>query len=212
MNTLNNLKTGTKLIGSFVIVALITMVVAYIGYSNMKSIDDGMTSMYKDRTVPINDLGEVDAGLMQIRGDVYKLLLIPSEVAKSKEEIASIQKDIKERIEKYKATFLLESEKTELKVFEPALEEYFAAVDEIIAWNDVGNKDDPIVSLTGTGRATTARKAIGASAQKLLDINVQEAYALNERGKATFDSVVPGFEISPSNLKSFRPCLSSMKN
>ena len=120
MNGLNNLKTGVKLIGSFVLVAVITLVVAFVGYSNMKTINDGMTGMYFDRLVPINDLGKVDAGIMQIRGDVYKLLLIPTEAAASKESIATLTKAIDELIAKYKATQLLDTEVAELAVFEPA--------------------------------------------------------------------------------------------
>lgn len=51
MKALNNLKTSVKLIGAFVIVALILLVVAFLGYTNMKTINDSMTEMYFDRLV-----------------------------------------------------------------------------------------------------------------------------------------------------------------
>lgn len=51
MNGLNNTKTSVKLIASFVVVAIITLVVAYVGYVNMKTINDGLGIMYNDRLV-----------------------------------------------------------------------------------------------------------------------------------------------------------------
>ncbi|KAF0109445.1 MAG: methyl-accepting chemotaxis protein [Chloroflexi bacterium] len=186
MKALNNLKTGVKLIGGFAVVALITLVVAFMGYTNIKKINDGMTTMYFDRLLPIENLGEVDAGLYQMRGDVYKLLLIPSEAAASEKKISDLVKNIDERIVKYKGTYLLDSEVAALAAFEPAWAEYQAAVAEILAWNKSGNSAKAIASLTGTGRASTARKAVGGSLQKLLDINVKAGDELNTKGDVTF--------------------------
>ena len=158
MIAINNLKMSVKLIGGFVVVALIAALLSYLGYTNMKTINDGMTSMYFDRLVPVSDLGKMDAELYQLRGDVYKMILIPSEASASKTEMATIVKDINARIAKYKATSLLDTEAAELPVFETAWSEYQASVNEIIAWHDAGNDAAAIASLTGTGRATTARK------------------------------------------------------
>ena len=190
MNAINNLKMRVKLIGGFVVVALIAALLAYLGYTNMKMINDGMTSMYFDRLVPVSDLGKVDAELYQFRGDVYKMLLIPSETSVSKTEMVTIVKDIDARIVKYKATSLLDTEVAELRVFETAWSEYQVSVNEIIAWHDAGNDAATIASLTGTGRATTARKAIAASAQKLLDYNTTEAKNVNTQADITFSGAV----------------------
>lgn len=76
MDAFNNLKVGAKLISGFMVVALVVVVVAVVGYFNMKSIDDGMTTMYVDRLVPIEDMGQADAALSEMRGDVYKYILI----------------------------------------------------------------------------------------------------------------------------------------
>lgn len=190
MKALNNLKTGVKLIGSFIFVSLILLVVAYMGYSNMKTINDGMTNMYIDRLVPISDLGGVDSGLNQIRGDVYKGLFLPSELAKSKESITLLNNEIDGRIAKYKATFLLDTEIAELAVFEPAWAEYKAAVAEVLAWNDDGKQDELIASLTGTGRTAVASTAVRGSLKKLLEINIKAGEELNKQGDATFANSV----------------------
>jgi len=188
MNILNNMKTGVKLVGGFVIVAIITLIVALIGYTNMKNIDEGMTSMYADRLVPISDLGEVESGLNQIRGDIFKLLYLPSEAEANTKDIAILSKDIDERIAKYKATYLLDTEVAELAVLEPAWAEYKVAFAEVLTMNSSNNKADLIASISGTGRAAVASTAVRESNQKLLDINVAEGKRLNTQGIATFNS------------------------
>ena len=55
MKALNNLKTSVKLIGSFLIVSLLSVLIAFLGYTNMKTINDSMTTLYADRLVPVGD-------------------------------------------------------------------------------------------------------------------------------------------------------------
>lgn len=50
MKFLDNTRIGTKLITSFLIIAIILGIVAVIGYVNMKTIDDGMAVMYSEKS------------------------------------------------------------------------------------------------------------------------------------------------------------------
>ncbi|MEI7848140.1 MAG: methyl-accepting chemotaxis protein [Chloroflexota bacterium] len=186
MSFLNDLKTGFKLITSFVIVALISLVIAYVGYSNMKTINDGMTTMYEDRLVPVSELASINQSLYTIRGDVFKALLIPEEAETSYKTISIQIANIDEKIAKYKATDLLDAEKQELAVLEPAWIEYRGAVAEIIAWQKSGDEKKAITSVLTGGRHSNARKAVGASAEKLLAINVQYAEELKTEAGITF--------------------------
>ncbi|MHC1783251.1 MAG: MCP four helix bundle domain-containing protein [Anaerolineaceae bacterium] len=186
MKALNNLKTGVKLIGGFVFIALILVVVAVLGFSNMKTINDHLTELYFDRLVPVNDLGDIGEDIYAIRGDVYKLLLIPSEEEASIKKISDLMTTVDATVEKYRATYLLESEIAELAIFEPAWAEYKDSVNEILAWNAAGDDAAAIASLTGTGRGSTARKAVGNSAKALKDINVKAGEELNTSADAAF--------------------------
>ncbi len=190
MKALNNLKTSVKLIGSFIIVSLLTVLVAFLGYTNMKTINDGMTNMYLDNLIPISDMGVIDADMNQIRGDVYKGLYLSTEMEKSKASISTLSKEITERIAKYKALDLDETELAELAVLEPAWVEYQAAVAEVLAWNDTGNQTAMVASLTGTGRTATASAEVRGSVKKLLDINIKAGEDTNTSSDATFASSV----------------------
>jgi methyl-accepting chemotaxis protein len=188
MSTLNNLRTGVKLIGGFVIVALLMLVVAFMGYTNMKTINDGMISIYNDRLVPIRDLGGVQADLFAIRGDIISAAMVPAGAADKAKDITALNTDIDKKITAFKATYLLDTEVAELAVFEPALTEYRAAVAELSAWIAAGNQIDLIKSLSAGGRGTVAGVAVRGSVQKLLDINVNEAANLKKQGDITFTS------------------------
>ena len=190
MNILNNMKTGVKLIGSFVIVACISLVIAYLGYSNMKTINDGMTTMFFDRLKPIEQLGNVEKSLFTIRGDIFKTLLIPEEAATSLQSITDQTKLIEDEMTIYRTTFLLDSEKQELTVFDSAWTEYKSAVAEVLAWEKAGEQQKALVSLKSGGRASNARKAVGASADKLLALNVKAGEDLNSSADATFAQAV----------------------
>ena len=70
---------GPKLLGSFILIVIILGIIAGIGYVNMKSINDGMTTMYNDRLVPIDQLGIAKSDFYFIRGDLYKYEVFPDE-------------------------------------------------------------------------------------------------------------------------------------
>ena len=102
MKALNNLKTSVKLIGSFLIVSLLSVLIAFLGYTNMKTINDGMTTMYLDNLVPVSDMGAIDADMNQIRGDVYKGLYLATEMDKSKTSIAALSKILMKELQNIK--------------------------------------------------------------------------------------------------------------
>jgi methyl-accepting chemotaxis protein len=188
MSMFNNLKTSIKLTGGFGIMVVLMLVIAGVGYAAMNSIKNAMTTMFIDRTIPIEQLGQVSADLYTIRGDVYKVLLLPAEAAISEAAILEHEKNVDENIKAYKATYLLDSEKAELVVFDPAWEEYRAAVAEILALNKAGKQEQSIASLADGGRASKARKAVGESAEKLLAINVKVAGEIEAESEANFTS------------------------
>ena len=147
MNFLNNIRTGVKLITSFVIVSAISLIIAYVGYANMNTINEGLASMYADRLLPISQLSAVNQSLYTIRGDVFKALLIPTEAETSYKTIADKKLIIDNMIKVYKQSQLLDSEKQELLVFDKAWVEYQGAVDEIIAWQKAGNQQQATITM-----------------------------------------------------------------
>ena len=188
MKWLDNLKTSTKLIGGFGAVVVLMIVIIVMGYMGLNTMRESIHSMYFDRLVPIEQLGNVSTDLYTIRGDVYKLLLIPEEKEKSLASIPKLIKNIDDNIAAYETTVLVDEEVAELAVFKPAWEEYQAAIAEILAWEAAGEPEKAIVSLVDGQRASNARKAVGGSAQNLEAINVRVAEESEIQAQKTFAS------------------------
>ncbi len=180
-----NLRTGTKLIGGFLVVAVILAVVAVVGYVNMKAINDGLTSMYKDSTLPIEELGAADSAAYQLRGDVYKFLLLPVERTETEQSMASDSAEVNKELDLYRATDLGPEEKVGLRTFDIAWASYQKAVADIISEAKAGNERMAEQSLID-GAAHTSRQAVDDAATKLITINQSEADGLHNEGDVTF--------------------------
>ena len=77
MKYLNNLHIGTKLGGSFAAIVILLTIVISLSYLVMGQLNDGMLSLYTDRTLPIQELGEVKANLIQIESKLIVFTEIP---------------------------------------------------------------------------------------------------------------------------------------
>lgn len=185
---LDNIKIGTKLIGGFLAVALIIVVVAVFGYSNMRNINDGMTDMYVNRLLPIEQLGRADTALYTLRGDVYKYLLIPEERAIDEAAITKETEIVNTAMGEYRLSILDATEQAELPKFDTAWAAYQQAIKDILALSKADKQVEAINSLREGGAASNARQAVGTSLGLLTTINVNLADEVNKQGDATFAS------------------------
>ena len=188
MKWIDNLKTSVKLYLGFGSVVGFLLIIAGVGYAAMNTIKNNVTTLYFDRLIPIEQLGSVRADLYSMRSDIYRGLLIPEEMAKNEAAISELEKEINTNIDAYKETLLIDAEKAELAVFEPAWDEYQAAVAELIALNKVGNQKQVLASMAKGGRAASAREAVDTSIRNLIAINVKVAEETNIQGGITFTS------------------------
>ncbi len=74
---LSKLPIGLKLGGSFFIIVMIIAASLLLSYSGLSQLNRGMTSMSFDHTIPIQNLGEANALLGQIKSNVQLYLEIP---------------------------------------------------------------------------------------------------------------------------------------
>jgi methyl-accepting chemotaxis protein len=178
------------LVAGFAIVAIISLLIAYVGYANMKNINANIDRMYSDSLLPITHLEGINQGLYTLRGDVYKALLITSQET---DTVAAIQKQmdaVDELVKKFSATDLMDTEKEQLAIFDKSWAEYKSAVKEILAWQKSGEMDKAIASLSTGGRASESRKTAAAAAESILALNLELADQLKTASDKTFDNSV----------------------
>ena len=163
MKALNNIKTGVKIIGGFIFVALITLAVSVINFFSLRSTDAALNSLFNDNLMPISSLMSISEDLHRIKVDIYKLMLTPSERGGSISEISELEIDINTRIDDYINSNPPEDVLKKVNEFSLAWEEYEGAINEIVAWSKQSKHKEIEASMKGTGRAANAQKAASAS-------------------------------------------------
>jgi methyl-accepting chemotaxis protein len=186
MNMINNFKIGTKLVGGYILIALIIVAMAVLGYVNIKSMNDGMTTLYIDRTLPIEQLGAANTTLYTMRGDIYKYWIIPEERTTIAQAITADIKSINDNLEEYRGASLVQEEKDSLAKFDKAWADYQLASKKVIADVDSGNQTEALKSIKDGGDASNARKTVGDSLAKLVEINIRIASETSAWGNITY--------------------------
>jgi methyl-accepting chemotaxis protein len=190
MSLLNNLKTSVKLIGGFVTISIITLVIAYMGYTNMKDINDGMTSMYFDRLIPIKQLGVMNTSESDLMIQVSQIQSFPDQVSVYEPKINEIIATMNKNVNAYRATFLVQEEKDNLAIFDknwPVLQQETA---KFLAAEKAGKVEDAQKMIAAGSTFDVAYKAVETAIYKLLDVNVTAADEINKQADITFANSV----------------------
>lgn len=135
MSFLFNLKTRTKLIISFTIISIFVSIVGVFGIYNMIKTQNDMTSMYKDRLLPIQMLGKIAENEMAGRADLEHMLHLTdqTQIADMKKTIETLEFENTKFISQYKATNLVTQQKTLLETYKLDNEKFSNAKANVIS-------------------------------------------------------------------------------
>lgn len=75
MDWFNNLKVGTKLLYSFLLVALVSAIVGYIGISNIRELEKNDMELYDNMTLPMSWAGEISTYFQRVRVNSRDIIL-----------------------------------------------------------------------------------------------------------------------------------------
>ena len=193
MKWFNDLKIGTKLLCTFVLVAAIAGLIGWVGLSGVNELNKRSAEMYADALVPIRDLGYANAAFLIARTDV-RTMMGTKDRAKRQESIASIEAETKKTeayIATYSKTVLTKEEQEALPRFQSAFEQYKKLRARIIELSLAG-KDDAALALAD-GEALDAQTEARKNLRELIDINVrvaEESAKANEAAAASTRNIV----------------------
>lgn len=126
MGFLTNMKTRSKLLSSFVFMALIVAVLGIVSIRGMGDLSGDVQTLYDDRLVPAVDLGKMDSHLSNIRIGALRIMN-ETDTMKQQEILngaADDEKNIDKLIDKYGATYLVPEEKKVFEELKPAWKTY----------------------------------------------------------------------------------------
>lgn len=188
MKWFKNLKIGSKLLISFVMVAVITLIVGYTGYSGIAEISENQNTLYLDRLIPIRDLGYANEALLTASIEMIQALGT-TDLNERKAYVDSIRvetKKVDELVDAYSKTVLVKAEEETLPKFLSAWNEYKRQNESSIEYL-LSLKDDEakqIIYSTSLSSRNEARKNLMA----LIDINAEVASELDDATDARANS------------------------
>jgi methyl-accepting chemotaxis protein len=188
MSFIDDMKIGKKMIGGFLIVVLILIVVAAIGYINMGTMDAADTQLYEDNTIPISQLGIVDADFQQMRAEIYRYIYVPSSRAGAKTTIADLRANIKMNMDAFRAAILSPEEKASLAVFDTNYAAWNTQYDATIAAADANDMKAVDAALTAGSPLITARTGVVKAIEELVTLNTDSAKKLSDNNTALYNS------------------------
>ena len=186
MNALNNLKTSVKLIGSFLFISILLMVVAVLSYFQMKSINDGMTAMYFDRLVPIDQLGIANTEESNLRIYLNGMIVFPEKVSTYQQSITASIASMNKQMDLYRATSLVQEEKDGLAKFDADWAPLQQEMSNISAAVQAGKLDDARKLLGEGSQFRTNYANVESALYTLSEVNRRVADELNTQGDVTF--------------------------
>jgi methyl-accepting chemotaxis protein len=165
------LTVKTKLIGGFLLVALVSMVVGLFGFQRLSSIQKADQKLYEQITNPISQLTLMSTDFQKIRvivrGDLARAVGNADQVAALKQEIDGYFKIIDEEAEKYDRLLYSDEGKQLFASYKEARKEYAVAVNRYVDLANAGNHEEYNTMINGDG----AR--LGAKFQDALDALVK---------------------------------------
>ena len=178
------LSIRAKLLSGFAVVLAMMAIVGYLGISAMAQLTAMADSMYKDRLVPIEDLGEANALLHRMRANVVEVVASedPKIVADSLAKVGDREKEMLARIDAYSKTELVQEEKDWLAKFNAAWPAYKTERDRVLQLAQQGKRAEAQALYYGVARdkLTPVQTAI----ESLVAVNNKVAAQSNKDGAA----------------------------
>jgi len=180
MNMLKNVSVGIRLIVSFLFISAFVAVVGFIGIMGLKSVGKEASVLYKTNLREVFILTDLEHNLTGIRADLLSLTYKKQAAEKESliAEIKTMQKDNDAYLKEYKDMPKNAKEKKYYNEFLTDLKSYRAQRNDVI---DYVNKNDYDVAAQKLTEASTTRKAMISKLDKIIELNLQEASAANDR-------------------------------
>lgn len=188
MDTLNNIKTSTKLLGSFAIICILLLLIGMVGFTNMKSINDGVETMYAENLLPVSDLGDINKLLYAIQGDAYRMFSLPGDKASIKQTISEEIVMVNGFIKSYQDAIGGSVNTTEFAAFEQAWNDYQLSLKNYINLVDFGDESGARAAIRSDSEFSQKRKAVGTAIEQLVQSHIDNAHETNRSSAAHFQT------------------------
>ncbi|EHJ00889.1 methyl-accepting chemotaxis sensory transducer [Clostridium sp. DL-VIII] len=179
MNLLKNVKVKPKLIGAFIIVALLIGIVGGIGVISLKAAEKNSEKMYTNNLRAVYILTDMQQNLTEIKSAILELLYIqdPSEKDKLEKNITDNTTQDNEYMKECDQLITDEKQKNVYNDFNNNVHQYRTVRDNVIKLIDAGNYEEAIKQYKDTLQTSDA---IINNLDQLIGLNLNEAKDSND--------------------------------
>jgi methyl-accepting chemotaxis protein len=180
MSALNNLRTNVKLIGSFLIIAILTAVVGIVGIFYLRQIDSNDTILYQNQTLPIGQMGRIGVAFQRTRVNLRDLLLSrsPEESQTYVQTIRDLEKIIDQQGKDYEALILSTEMQALFDGFKKDYSDFLPYRDRIMALALADKQEEGLTLLRGDALAVA--KQVETDIDAMVDMKEEQAKARSD--------------------------------
>ncbi|MBJ6748897.1 methyl-accepting chemotaxis protein [Geomonas anaerohicana] len=149
-----DLQIRFKLVGGFLILALIAGGISWIGISKIRGIGTVDKWLYQKITVPLGDIGEMAVGFQRVRIGLRELVEAtdPAEKKKVIASIKSIRAEIGDNVKAVEKTIETQKERDLLEEYKMVRVEYGQQIEKTIALAEANKDEEARAVLNGAGK------------------------------------------------------------
>ncbi|KPL78676.1 hypothetical protein ADN00_05330 [Ornatilinea apprima] len=184
MKWINNLRTGAKLLGTFILLAAISGVVGLFGISYIGIIDDADTRLYQNYTVPIMQLDKMGIAFQRIRVNMRDAILVDDAAANQSnydtiDELSALMDTVGAE---YEALIETDEMQELFNEYEAAKQAFDPYLQQMIALDKEGKSDEALEILLGDAyeSARTTQDTLDA----MMNLKVELADQIEDENNA----------------------------
>ncbi|WP_315065908.1 methyl-accepting chemotaxis protein [uncultured Clostridium sp.] len=179
MNLLKNVKVKPKLIGAFILVALLIGIVGGIGVISLKTAEKNSEKMYTNNLRAVYILTDMQQNLTEVKSNILELLYVqnPSEKDKLEKNITDNNTQDNEYMKECDQLLTDEKQKNIYNNFNNDLQQYRTVRANIIKLIDAGNYEEAVKQYKDILQTSDT---ILNNLDQLIELNLSEAKASND--------------------------------
>ncbi len=188
MKWIINLQTSVKLISSFLIIGIIMTFVGFYGLNNLGRMNSSLDDMYANQLNAVAPLLRAQATFNNMRSEMRKMYMTGDQ--QQRQQIAEAQRAEKtvvtDYINEFRKTELAPESQAALPLLLEGIEQYLQYYDKGLELGLASRMDELEAMIDGElgEYSTKVREALN----KLVDINLNEAYEANAAAEALYSS------------------------
>lgn len=166
---LTDTKIGTRLLASYILLALFSCIVGLVGISNLKKLDNAGTMLYEKMTVPLHQISEMNVLYQRIRVNARDYIFSSDQAEKTKyyNRMFELEAKFNDILKAYETTHITDEGKRLTEQLSSEMKMYMSHAGEAKQFVEAGEQEKALALLRGDWLQT------GSAVQSTLDSHVE---------------------------------------